>query len=73
MEAATHSNVYIAEMKREVAMMGQMTAQTSQVSKTGEVSSPEEHRPAALDLYQKLYEMTPKFAYKSRIEELTKS
>ena len=31
----------------------------------------EEHRQAALGLYQKLYEKTPKYEYKKRIEELT--
>lgn len=33
---------------------------------------PEEHRRAALKLYQKLYEKTPKFEYKKRIEELSR-
>jgi hypothetical protein len=31
-----------------------------------------EHGKKALELYQKLYEKTPKFEYKQRIEELTK-
>lgn len=33
--------------------------------------SPEEHRRAALELYQKLYEQTPKYEYRTRIAELS--
>ncbi len=31
---------------------------------------PEEHRQTALELYKMLYNKTPKFEYKKRIEEL---
>jgi hypothetical protein len=44
-------------------------AQTLKVSEPFEVSG-EDHRQKALELYQNLYEKTPNFEYKQRIEEL---
>lgn len=35
------------------------------------IDKAEEHRQAALELYQKLYEKTPRFEYKNRIAELS--
>jgi tetratricopeptide (TPR) repeat protein len=47
-----------------------MVRQTSKVFKTFEVFTAEDHRKKALEVYQQLYEKTPKFEYKKRIEKL---
>jgi hypothetical protein len=57
-----------AELHYELWKM--LDAQTSKVSETFEVSTTEDHRQNALELYQNLYEKTPMFEYKKRIEEL---
>ena len=48
----------------------QMLTQMSPTSKVDDISNTATHRQAALELYQKLYEKTPKFGYKKRIKEL---
>ncbi|OQY27769.1 MAG: hypothetical protein B6244_09700 [Candidatus Cloacimonetes bacterium 4572_55] len=71
--------------KKAVAMLSEMLAGSEEKSEiadlnyelrimNGELGNTEQadkHRQAALERYQKLYEKTPKFEYKKRIEELT--
>jgi hypothetical protein len=64
----TEDDEQTAELHYELWKM--LDAQTSKVLKTFEVSTAEDHRQKALELYQQLYEKTPKFEYKKRIEEL---
>ena len=47
-----------------------MLNQMSSTSEAGGIFTLENHRQAALELYQQLYEKTPKYEYKKRIEEL---